>query len=235
MNNIISYAVISIGAVFNLAGCVGLIRMPDVYNRLQAATKSVTLGTGMILFGVFLHAGFSPLGVKALLAIGFIFLASPTGAHALARGAYKDGIKLWPGSVCDSYGPAAIVSAKDVMNREIITITPDATVEEAMNILIDMKISGLPVVDPDGNMVGIVSEKDIINFSEDRNIKKAKVRDIMTSKVVSFPPETEITKIVKAISENRFRRVPIVEDGKPVGIVSRRDILHLLTSENKEK
>jgi len=235
MSELISYALITVGVIFNLSGGIGLARLPDVYNRLQAATKCVTLGTCMILFGVFIQAGFSPLGIKALLAIGFIFIASPTGAHALARGAYKDGIKLWQGSVCDSYGPAAIVSAKDVMNREIITITPDATVEEAMNILIDMKISGLPVVDPDGNMVGILSERDIINFSEGGNIKKTRVRDVMTDKVLSFSPETEISKIVKAISENKFRRVPIVENGKPVGIISRRDILHILTSKKSKK
>lgn len=94
---------IGIGVIFNLSGCVGLIRLPDVYNRLQAATKNVTLGTCSILFGIFVIKGFSPSGTKALLAMAFILITSPTGAHALARGAYKYGVKLWEKSVRDDY------------------------------------------------------------------------------------------------------------------------------------
>jgi len=94
---------VAIGILFDLFGCIGLIRLPDVYNRLQAATKCVTLGTGFILFGVFLNYGFGAIGAKALLVIVFIFIVSPTAAHALARGAYKAGVKLWSKSVCDHY------------------------------------------------------------------------------------------------------------------------------------
>ena len=103
MSEIIVYIIISIGILFDLAGCIGLIRLPDVYNRLQAATKCVTLGTCMILLGVFVKTGFSPLGIKALLCMIFILITSPTAAHALARGAYKAGVKLWEKSVCDKY------------------------------------------------------------------------------------------------------------------------------------
>jgi len=103
MSEIVAYIIISIGILFDLAGCIGLIRLPDVYNRLQAATKCVTLGTCMILLGVFLKTGFSPLGIKALLCMIFILITSPTAAHALARGAYKAGVKLWEKSVCDKY------------------------------------------------------------------------------------------------------------------------------------
>lgn len=94
---------VAIGILFDLFGCIGLIRLPDVYNRLQASTKCVTLGTGFILFGVFLNFGFGSIGMKALLVILFIFIASPTSAHALARGAYKSGVRLWSKSVCDHY------------------------------------------------------------------------------------------------------------------------------------
>lgn len=65
---------ISIGVLFNLFGCVGLIRLPDVYNRLQSATKCVTLGTCSILVGVLIHFGFIDAGVKALIAIPLLFL-----------------------------------------------------------------------------------------------------------------------------------------------------------------
>jgi multicomponent Na+:H+ antiporter subunit G len=103
MNEIIGYVFIAIGLAFDLFGCLGLVRLPDVYNRLQAATKSVTLGTCSILFGLFLFKGFSAAGIKAILCILFIFLTAPVSAHALARGAHKSGVKLWEKSVCDKY------------------------------------------------------------------------------------------------------------------------------------
>jgi multicomponent Na+:H+ antiporter subunit G len=103
MNNSISLIFIIIGILFDLFGCIGLIRLPDVYNRLQASTKCVTLGTCGILFGVFLKFGFSAAGVKALVCIIFLLLTSPVAAHALARGAHRSGVKLWEKSVCDKY------------------------------------------------------------------------------------------------------------------------------------
>ena len=103
MIDIIAYIIIVIGVAFDVVGCLGLVRFPDIYNRLQAATKCVTLGTCGIMFGVFLISGISPLGIKALLLIIFIILTSPTAAHALARGAHKSGVRLWEKSVCDQY------------------------------------------------------------------------------------------------------------------------------------
>ncbi len=103
MNEIIGYIFIAIGLAFDLFGCLGLIRLPDVYNRLQAATKCVTLGTCSILFGLFLFKGFTAAGIKAILCIIFIVLTTPVSAHALARGAHKAGVKLWDKSVCDKY------------------------------------------------------------------------------------------------------------------------------------
>ena len=103
MNDYIGLGVIFVGILFDLFGCIGLIRLPDVYNRLQAATKCVTLGTCGIMFGVFVMEGFSPVGVKALVAIPFIFVTSPTAAHALVRGAHIAGVPLWEKSVCDKY------------------------------------------------------------------------------------------------------------------------------------
>jgi multicomponent Na+:H+ antiporter subunit G len=96
-------AFIIIGVLFDLFGCIGLVRLPDVYNRLQAATKCVTLGTCMILIGIVFLMGIGAAGVKALLCAGFILLTSPVAAHALARAAYKSGVKLCEGSVVDEY------------------------------------------------------------------------------------------------------------------------------------
>ncbi len=95
---------IIIGLGFDIFGCIGLLRLPDVYNRLQATTKCVTLGTCSILLGVFILKGLGATGIKAILTIIFLLLTSPVAAHALARGAYKSGVKLWPKSVVDKYG-----------------------------------------------------------------------------------------------------------------------------------
>lgn len=94
---------IVMGLAFDLFGCLGLIRLPDVYNRLQAATKCVTFGTCSIMFGVFLTVGWTAGGMKSLLCILFLILTAPVSAHALARGAHKAGVKLWEGSVVDRY------------------------------------------------------------------------------------------------------------------------------------
>jgi len=103
MSNIIGVIFIGIGVAFDLFGCLGLVRFPDVYNRLQAATKSVTLGTCSIMFGTFLMVGFTATGIKALLCIVFLILTAPVSAHALARAAHISGVKLWEGSVVDKY------------------------------------------------------------------------------------------------------------------------------------
>jgi multicomponent Na+:H+ antiporter subunit G len=103
MSDIIGLIFISIGLAFDFLGCLGLVRLPDVYNRLQAATKSVTLGTCSILFGTFLIVGFTAAGIKSLMCMLFLLLTAPVAAHAIARGAHRAGFKLWEGSVVDKY------------------------------------------------------------------------------------------------------------------------------------
>ena len=103
MSNIFGLIFIIVGLAFDVFGCLGLVRLPDVYNRLQAATKCVTMGTCSILFGSFLIVGFTAAGMKALLCIVFLMLTAPVAAHAIARGAHRSGIPLCPGSVVDRY------------------------------------------------------------------------------------------------------------------------------------
>jgi len=105
-----AYWIIGIGLAFDLFGCIGLVRLPDVYNRAQAATKCVTLGTCMILIGVACWALGRPDGamaIKALICMMFILLTSPVGAHAVCRGAYLSGVPLCDQSVEDAFGPRA--------------------------------------------------------------------------------------------------------------------------------
>ncbi|MFC1780728.1 monovalent cation/H(+) antiporter subunit G [Planctomycetota bacterium] len=104
MTDIIGYILIIIGILFDIFGCIGLVRFPDVYNRLQAATKCVTLGTIMLLVGVALVGGSGAMAAKAIICAVFILLTSPTAAHAIAKGAYASGVKLWDKSVVDKYG-----------------------------------------------------------------------------------------------------------------------------------
>jgi len=103
MNEWIGGTLIVIGLVFDFLGCLGLVRFPDVYTRLQAAAKCITVGTCGILLGLFIFKGFSATGIKALLCLAFIILTAPVSAHALARSAYRSGVKPWGGTVIDEY------------------------------------------------------------------------------------------------------------------------------------
>ncbi|MFH1213359.1 MAG: monovalent cation/H(+) antiporter subunit G [Candidatus Neomarinimicrobiota bacterium] len=94
---------ILIGIMFDFLGVLGLVRLPDVYNRLQAATKCVTFGSAGILLGVFVIQGFNNFGFKVLLGIVFIFLTSPVAAHIIARAAHRSGVKLTKETVVDQY------------------------------------------------------------------------------------------------------------------------------------
>ena len=104
MSEIIGYILIIIGIFFDISGCIGLVRLPDVYNRLQASTKCVTLGTILLLIGVALISNLAALNAKAIICAVFILITSPTAAHAIAKGAYASGVKLWENSVVDKYG-----------------------------------------------------------------------------------------------------------------------------------
>ncbi len=117
--------------------------------------------------------------------------------------------------------------AKDVMTKDVITISPDATLAVAIEILITKKISGMPVIDTKGKLIGIISEKDILNFAFSGNLHNTEVKEAMTKSVTSFPPDADVDSIALAISQHQFRRVPIVEFDKVIGILSRRDILRV--------
>jgi multicomponent Na+:H+ antiporter subunit G len=118
MNNLISNIFIGIGLVFNLLGCLGLIRLPDIYNRLQAATKCVTLGACCIMISLIIRYGFTESGIKGLLAIPILFFTSTVGAHALVRGSHLFGIKLWKSSIIDDYEADGYGNGSDPKNQK---------------------------------------------------------------------------------------------------------------------
>jgi multicomponent Na+:H+ antiporter subunit G len=113
IREIAGMTLIVIGIIFDFFGVLGLVRLPDVYNRLQAATKCVTFGTAGLLTGVFILQGFNAFGFKALIGIVFIFLASPVAAHAIARAAHRSGIPLTKETVCDAYEKDHELKEKD--------------------------------------------------------------------------------------------------------------------------
>lgn len=90
-----------IGAFFMLVAGLGVVRLPDIFMRMQAATKASTLGVACVLLAVSVHFNNIAITIQALLIIAFFFLTAPIGAHMLARAAYAVGVPLWEGSIID--------------------------------------------------------------------------------------------------------------------------------------
>jgi len=125
-----------------------------------------------------------------------------------------------------------VLKAKDLMTKDVITVSEDMSIVELAKVLYENKISGVPVVDKDKKLVGVVTEKDLINIIFSGNVTNTKVGDIMSRNIIKFAPDTDIDKIALAISEKNVRRVIIVDEkDKVVGIVSRRDIIKMLLEE----
>jgi len=98
---IIAYILLGIGAFCALTGSMGIVRFPDVYNRIHANTVVVVGGVIVTLIGVSVLEGLSLYTLKALIIALFIFITNPVGSHAIARAAHKSGVKLWRRSVVD--------------------------------------------------------------------------------------------------------------------------------------
>ena len=101
MNDLISAVLLLIGATFLLLAGVGVVRMPDVFTRMQAATKASTLGAGWVLLAVAVY--FNDLGIitRALAGIVFFLITAPVTAHVIGRAAYFLGVPLWHGTTRD--------------------------------------------------------------------------------------------------------------------------------------
>ena len=94
MVDILAMLLILAGTIFTMAGSIGLIRFPDVLCRMQATTKTTTLGACSILLAATFKYGYSPIGLKSLLALVFLLITAPTGAHMIARAAYRGRVPL---------------------------------------------------------------------------------------------------------------------------------------------
>ena len=143
------------------------------------------------------------------------------------------------------------MNAADVMVTNVITVHPDASVKEIAEILLANRISALPVVDKAGSLVGIVSEADLIHRAEvgterpsswwleflagkealAQDFIKSHARraaDVMTRHVITVTADTPLTRIVSLLEKHRIKRVPVVDNGKVIGIVSRANLVQAL-------
>lgn len=101
MSDIITAILIVVGGIFMLLAGIGVLRMPDLFMRMQAATKAATLGVGCMLLAVAVHFGDMAIVTRALLVTAFVFLTAPVAAHMIARAAYSVGAPLWEGTLVD--------------------------------------------------------------------------------------------------------------------------------------
>ncbi len=102
MKDVVVVVLAVTGLFFSLSGAVGLVRMPDLYCRLQCSTKNVTMGALPLLLAVVVDKGIvSPFGSRAVLVAFLLFVINPVSAHALARAAYRTGVPMWRGAVID--------------------------------------------------------------------------------------------------------------------------------------
>lgn len=143
-----------------------------------------------------------------------------------------------------------MLQAKDIMTREVITVEEKTTLEEFARILIEHQISGTPVVDRDGNLKGIVTENDLINRNtklhiptilrlfdafiplgnsrleeEIKQMAVSHVHDLMTRKVITINQETSLEDIATMMMEKKIHLLPVVQEGKLVGIVGKKDLI----------
>ena len=146
------------------------------------------------------------------------------------------------------------MKARDVMTWGVISVEADASVERAARLMLQNKVSGLPVVNSQGTMVGMVTEADFLRRSEIRRRPRwlefligpgrlateyvhaagRKVSEIMTPDPYTVTPETSLEQIVDVMERRRIKRLPVVEDGKLIGIVSRANLMHALASTARE-
>ena len=122
-----------------------------------------------------------------------------------------------------------MIPVNKVMTKEVITVRADTPIYDALHLLKVNKISGLPVIKDDRTLIGMLTEKDVLQILINPKVAvNATVEQYMTRKLVTFVEEDDIIDICKFFIRMPFRRVPIVRDGKLVGIVSRRDIVGLI-------
>ena len=123
------------------------------------------------------------------------------------------------------------MTARDCMTRDVQSVRPDDDVLSAVRVLVEHKISGAPVIDNIGNLLGVITEKDCMAIALNAGYHGelgGKVSDYMSANVVTVDADTPVIEIAEHFATKNFRRLPVLESGRVVGVVSRRDVLWLL-------
>jgi len=122
---------------------------------------------------------------------------------------------------------------REVMNQCAVTIRPEASLSEAVRVLCDEHLSGAPVVAESGEVVGFISEPGLMDVLFDRDARRTPVSEYMSRGVYSVDPEDSIASAATLFAMYGIRRLPVIEKGRLIGVVTRRDLLQyaLETSE----
>ena len=115
--------------------------------------------------------------------------------------------------------------ARSIMTTNVIYVTKDTDIYEAIETMVANDITGLPVIDSDGTLVGVVTEKDVLRLLYEVDDHPGTVADFMSRDVVAFDEDDDLYDLAESFKANHFRRVPILDEGRLVGIVSRKDVI----------
>ena len=124
--------------------------------------------------------------------------------------------------------------ARDVMTADVLTFTPEMMVDDVIRTLLERRISGAPVVDADGQIQGIISEYQLLEVVFTPNLKNSTIGKCMTSDVVTVSEDAPLTDVATQFVLHRIRRLPVVRDGRLVGVISRRDLLRKVVESGAE-
>ena len=126
-----------------------------------------------------------------------------------------------------------MLMAKDIAVSDLVSISPETTVEKAIDCLMAHRISGLPIVGHDAQILGVITEFALLAVAYEPDIASEPVSHHMTKDVISVETDAPITKIADLFVRHRIRRVFVVQDGKLVGLISRRDLLGAIMNSRK--
>ncbi len=121
-----------------------------------------------------------------------------------------------------------MITAREIMRENVVTINLESSLEEAIDLMLLQEISGLPVTDNEGHLVGIVTEFALLAIVYDEKIRQESVSQHMTTDVLTIEADDPISKIADMCIVHRVRRVPVMDNGRIVGLISRRDVLKAL-------
>jgi CBS domain-containing protein len=121
-----------------------------------------------------------------------------------------------------------MLTARDIMTEGVITIRPTCTVREAVEVILAERISGLPVIDDRGRLVGIVTEFAMLAIAYDERVLDDTIEQHMTTELLTVDADDSVRKVADMCVVHRVRRVPVLDNGQLVGLIARCDVLRAI-------